>query len=68
METGRKYLIKNLIADIGASTGEGYSSEFIIQVQRRNDGTDTYAGEFALMDGDVHCQTNHIGSYNEFND
>lgn len=33
-----------------------------------DDAADTYAGEFALLDGDVHYQTNRIGSYNEFND
>ena len=63
-----KYLIKNVVTDIASTTGEGYSSEFIIQVTRRNDGTDTYAGEFALLDGDVHYTTNHLGSYNEYND
>lgn len=75
-----KYLIKNIVSTsqvippltdvstINPPTGEGYSSEFIIECTRRNDAADTYAGEFALLDGDVHYQTNRIGSYNEFND
>jgi len=63
-----KYLIKTITSNIPSPSGEGYSSEFIIQCTRRNDGTDTYAGEFALLDGDIHYKTNHIGSYNEFND
>lgn len=75
-----KYKIKNIISvseiipplsavsTIAPPTGEDYSSEFIIECTRRNDGQDTYAGEFALLDGDVHYSTNHLGSYNEFND
>jgi len=63
-----KYLIKNIVANMLFPEGEGYSSEFIIQCTRRNDAQDTYAGEFALLDGDVHYLSNRIGSYNEFND
>jgi len=63
-----KYLIKAVVTNITAPTGEGYSSEFIIQCTRRKDALDTYAGEFALLDGDVHYKTNHLGSYYEFND
>jgi len=63
-----KYLIKNIVTGIAAPTGEGYSSEFFIQCTRRNDATDTYAGEFALWDGDVHYKAEKIGSYYEFND
>jgi len=75
-----KYKIKNIVSTseiippleavsaMPAPAGEGYSSEFIIECTRRNDGQDTYPGEFALLDGDVHYLTNHLGSYNEFND
>ncbi len=63
-----KYLIKNIVTNMLFPEGEGYSSEFIIQCTRRNDAQDTYAGEFALLDGDVHYLSNRIGSYNEFND
>jgi hypothetical protein len=63
-----KYLIKPIITDLAYPTGEGYSSEFFIVCQRRNDGQDTYAGEIALLDGDVHYQANRVGSYNEYTD
>jgi hypothetical protein len=63
-----KYLIKNIVANLTYPTGEDYSSELFIECTRRNDGQDTYPGEFALLDGDVHYKTNHLGSYNEFND
>lgn len=49
-------------------TGEGYSSEFFIEVTRRNDGTDTYVGEFALTFGDCHYPSERRGSFNEYND
>jgi hypothetical protein len=62
------YLIKPIISDLDYPVGEGYSSEFYIQCTRRNDGQDTYASEFALIDGDVHYRVNRIGSYSEFND
>lgn len=48
--------------------GEGYSSMFWISCTRRNDGTDTYASEIALVFGDVHYPTTHLGSYNEYTD
>ena len=63
-----KYLIKPIITNLAYPTGEGYSSEFFIVCQRRNDAQDTYPGEFALLDGDVHYQSNRVGSYNEYND
>jgi hypothetical protein len=63
-----KYMIEQIITNLTYPTGEGYSSEFFIECTRRNDAQDTYAGEFALLDGDVHYQVNHLGSYNEFND
>lgn len=75
-----KYKIKNIVSaseiipplsaasTMNPPTGEDYSSEFIIECTRRNDGQDTYAGEFALLDGDVHYSINHLGSYNEYND
>ena len=63
-----KYLIKNLLTNLAYPTAEGYSSEFIVQFTRRNDGQDTYPGEFALLDGDVHYLSDRLGSYNEFND
>jgi len=63
-----KYIIRNIVQNLAFPTGENYSSEFFIQCTRRNDGQDTYAGEFALLDGDVHYLTNHLGSYNEYND
>lgn len=53
---------------INAPAGESYSSEFFIEVTRRNDGTDTYAGEFALTFGDVHYPSDREGSFNEYND
>lgn len=49
-------------------TNEGYSSEFFIQVTRRNDATDTYPGEFALTFGDVHYPSDREGSFNEYID
>ena len=49
-------------------TDESYSSEIFLQFTRRNDGTDTYPGEFALVDGDAHYLTNHLGSYNRLTD
>lgn len=75
-----KYKIKNIVSTsevipplaavsaMPAPTGEDYSSEFFIEITRRNDGQDTYAGEFALLDGDVHYQINRLGSYNEYTD
>ena len=63
-----KYLIKPLITYIAPPANEGYSSEIFLQFTRRNDGTDTYAGEFALIDGDVHYTANKVGSVSEFND
>jgi len=63
-----KYLIKNIVSNLAYPTGEDYSSEFFIECTRRNDGQDTYAGEFALLDGDCHYLTNHLGSYNEYAD
>lgn len=35
---------------------------------RINDASDTYAGEFALVDGDAHYKTNHLGSYYKLTD
>jgi hypothetical protein len=75
-----KYLIENIVSSLqiippleavsamNPPAGEGYSSEFFIECQRRNDAADTYPGEFALLDGDIHYQINHLGSYEEYND
>ena len=63
-----KYLIKPLIEDIIAPANEGYSSEIFLQFTRRNDGQDTYAGEFALIDGDVHYTASKLGSVYEYSD
>lgn len=63
-----KYLIKNIVANLAYPTGEDYSSEFFIECTRRNDAQDTYAGEFALLDGDLHYLTDQLGSYNEYAD
>jgi len=63
-----KYLTRNIVADIAFPTGEDYSSEFFIECTRRNDAQDTYASEFALLDGDVHYLSDHLGSYNELSD
>lgn len=70
LATGDQYKLKieSIVSNLQVPTGEGYSSELFIEVTRRNDGTDTYAGEFALIDGDSHYQTNHLGSYNTVND
>lgn len=64
-----KYLIQPILeGGLTFPANEGYSSEFFIQCARRNDGQDTYAGEFALIDGDVHYVVNKLGSYSEYND
>jgi len=63
-----KILIKGLLSDLTFPASEGYSSLLFVQFTRRNDGQDTYAGEFALLDGDAHYQTNHLGSYNTITD
>jgi hypothetical protein len=62
------YLIKTIVSDIPHPEKETYSSEFFIECTRRNDAQDTYAGEFALVDGDVHYITNQHGSVYEFSD
>ena len=58
-----KYMIKSLLLDLPFPTGETYSSELFLQFTRRNDANDTYPGEFALVDGDAHYMSNHLGSY-----
>ena len=63
-----KYLIKQIVTDLAYPIGEAYSSEFFIVCQRRNDAEDTYPGEIAILDGDVHYLTDRVGSYNEFTD
>lgn len=63
-----RYMIKSLLLEIPPPLLESYSSEIFLEFTRRNDGTDTYAGEFALVDGDAHYPTNHLGSYNRLND
>lgn len=70
LATGDQYkmLIRSVITDLAHPTDESYSSELFVQVTRRNDGTDTYAGEFALLDGDSHYLTTHFGSLNTLTD
>jgi hypothetical protein len=63
-----KYLVKDIVKNLTYPPGEDYSSEFFIQSTRRNDAQDTYPGEFALLDGDVHYLADRVGSYNEYND
>ena len=63
-----KYKIEHVVQDLQYPVSENYSSEFFIECTRRSDAQDTYAGEIALLDGDVHYQINHLGSYNEFTD
>jgi len=63
-----KYKIEQIVTNLTYPTGEDYSSEFYIELTRRNDAQDTYAGEFALSDGDAHYPVNHLGSYQEFTD
>lgn len=63
-----KYMIKDIYNDIPAPTLEGYSGEIWVTCQRRNDAQDTYAGEFALIDGDSHYPSNSGGSFNETTD
>lgn len=63
-----QYMIRQIVTNLTPPTGEEYSSEFFIACTRRNDATDTYDGEFALLDGDVHYLSNHLGSYSEYND
>ena len=63
-----KYLIKPFLTNLAYPTGEGYSSEFFVVCQRRNDAQDTYPGEFALVDGDSHYPGNKVGSYNRLTD
>jgi hypothetical protein len=63
------YLIKQIVTtNLVPPTGEGYSSEFFIECTRRNDAQDTYAGEFALLDGDVHYKSARFGSKYELSD
>lgn len=64
----RQLSLKKTPNTIIPPTNEGYSSEFYIEVTRRNDGTDTYPGEFALTFGDCHYPSDRNGSVNEFND
>jgi hypothetical protein len=70
LATGDQYkmLIKAVISNLVYPTNESYSSELFIQITRRNDGTDTYAGEFALLDGDSHYLSNQFGSFNTLTD
>lgn len=63
-----KYLIKGLLLNLAYPTNEGYSSEFFVEFTRRNDGQDTYTGEFALIDGDAHYIVGQNGSVYEFSD
>lgn len=63
-----KYLIKPLIIDIVYPEGESYSSEIFLEFTRKNDASDTYPGEFALVDGDVHYISNQFGSKYELSD
>lgn len=70
LEAGDQYkeLIKTIVSDLKPPTNESYSSKLYVECTRLNDGTDTYAGEFALTDDDAHYTTNHLGSYNALND
>lgn len=64
-----KYRIRQVVTvDLIPPVGEGYSSEFFIECTRRNDAQDTYAGEFALLDGDVHYKSARFGSIYELGD
>lgn len=63
-----KYMIKEIFENIPAPASEGYSGEIWVKCQRRNDAQDTYAGEFALIDGDSHYISNSGGSFNEYTD
>ena len=63
-----KIKIEEIVTDLTFPEGEGYSSQLFIECTRRNDAQDTYAGEFALLDGDSHYPTDRFGSYNEFTD
>lgn len=55
-------------SNMDAPINEEYSSKFMIELHRRNDAQDTYAGEFAISFGDLHYPSNRPGSYNEVND
>lgn len=63
-----KYMIVPIVSDLTFPAGEGYSSEFFIEITRGDTPNDTYAGEFALLDGDVHYPSKKLGSDYEFND
>lgn len=62
---------KSLYFEIKSSLAVGsekYSGFLFIKCTRRNDGQDTYTGEFALLGGDCHYQSDRVGSYNETTD
>lgn len=63
-----KYMIVPIVSDLTFPTGETYSSEFFIELTRGDTPNDTYAAEFALLDGDVHYPSKKLGSDYEFND
>lgn len=63
-----KYKIVQIVSDLQFPANEGYSSEFFIEITRGDTPNDTYAGEFALLDGDVHYPSKKLGSDYEFTD
>lgn len=52
----------SIITSMAHPTTESYSSFVLIKCQRANDGTDTYAGELALLGADVHYTSDRYGS------
>ena len=62
-----KHKYFEVIADMAVGA-ETYSSFLLVKCQRRNDGQDTYAGEFALLGGDCHYLVDRLGSQFETND
>lgn len=57
-----KHLYFEIKEDILKETTPGVSSFLMVKLSRRNDATDTYAGEFALLGADCHYITDRDGS------
>ena len=75
MEKGHSYhrdsfgQLQNVLAGVTTWTLRALrSTKVVVPHIAKNDASYTYAGEFALLDGDVHYLSNQFGSYNELTD
>jgi len=59
-----KHKIAEIVTNMAHPATEGYSSFFLIKLQRKSGAPDTYTGNIAILGADCHYIADRVGSFN----